>query len=210
MEHVSAELARVVDAAEILLRQVSEEESAAAGLTRRLVAEATAGTPDRFRLEPSPAIRESGAGRCAGVPRLRYARLGPHTGGGKRRLADAGGPLGQLQPLSGPRDSPPARRQTGSCVPDRVEYAGFASISGRGLCETPGASSPGSDRRCEAVVTAQAAAPGDDSQLGLRGIGQHAQELQLVAIRVLKVDGSCRHPGQHHWLIGRAARKVAW
>src|ERR1017187_1396928 len=98
------------------------------------------------------------------------------------------------KPLSGPRDSPPARRQAGSCVPDRVECTGFASIPSRGLCAAPGASS-GSEWRCDAVVTVQPAAPCDDSQLGLRGIGQHAQELQLMAIRVLKVDRSCRHPG---------------
>ena len=62
VEHVGAELARV------WMRPspaaASAKRRAAAGVSRRLVAEATAGTPDRIRLEQSPAIRAGGAGRC--------------------------------------------------------------------------------------------------------------------------------------------------
>src|ERR1039457_6747657 len=144
MEHVSAELARVVDAAELRLWQVSEEESGRPALS-------------------------GGWSRKQLLGHLIDSASNSHQRFVRAALADAGGPLGQLQPLSGPRDSPPARRQAGSCVPDRVECTGFASLPGRGLCAAPGASS-GSDWRCDAVVTVQPAAPCDDSQLGLRGI----------------------------------------
>jgi hypothetical protein len=42
----------------------------------------------------------------------------------------------------------------------------------------------------------------------LRGTWQHRQELELMAVGVVKVDGSGRHPGKHHGLIGGSARKV--
>ena len=125
-----------------------------AHIVRRLVAQASDRSSDRFRIQQPPTIRPRSSAGVPGISRLRPGGQGKGPSASRRGLDAAGLAVGRLQSLPRSYRRALASVQAGDPLPHRLARARHSWINSDGLSYAPDSSSQSDRRRRRNLVTA--------------------------------------------------------